>query len=41
MAVGDFGFVEEGVEGCGHDDWMLRAGLPICLWNVRGEWCIL
>ena len=41
MAVGGFGFVEEGVEGCGHDDWMLRAGLPIWLWNVRGEWCIL
>jgi hypothetical protein len=30
MAVGDFGFVEEGVEGGGHDDWMLRDGL----WNV-------
>jgi hypothetical protein len=26
MAVGDFGFVEQGVEGSGHDDWMLRAG---------------
>jgi hypothetical protein len=25
MAVSDFGFVEERVEGGGHDDWMLRV----------------
>jgi len=32
--VGDFCFVKEGVEGCGHDDWMLLARL----WSVRQWW---
>ena len=31
MAVGDFGFVKERVEGGGHDDWMLRDA-----WRLRG-----
>jgi len=31
MTVGDFGFVEERVEGRWHDDWMLRGGGSECI----------